>query len=82
MREKIIEIVVFVVLFGLIGLVIIDDWNNPAREYIYECETVQGEKIYCEYVHEPTRRTPLLYGETKEGVTVQITSYRKVEVEK
>lgn len=57
------------------------DEKNPPKKRIYECETVQGEKIYCEYVHEPTRRIPLLYGDTKDGKRVQITSYKEVEVE-
>lgn len=78
-KDIIVNIVCITIIIGGMVWILIDEWNNPPKEYIYECETVQGEIVYCKYVHEPTRATPLLYGETKDGKTVQITSYRRVE---
>lgn len=83
MREEIKDIIfgasVIIFLFGIVALAVIYDEKHPPEEEIYECRNVQGEIVYCKYVHEPTRREPLLYGDTEDGERVQITSYRRVE---
>jgi hypothetical protein len=72
------DVCIFVILafmIGLLILVIVVDVLEKNPNYIYECTDYKGDLIYCRqaYVFKGG-----MYGETEDGITITITSYKRI----